>query len=86
MRDRKDNFEDNEILVSRLVSRNKNIYLFIDFDTTWASKFRDIKFLLFGKYLISSYYRSKSHKSTFNCIFLMVFAEIRVKFDAVVSV
>ena len=63
MRDRKDNFEDNDILVPRVVSRNKNIYLLIDFDTTWGSKFRDIKFLLFGKYLISSITGQKAIKA-----------------------
>ena len=47
---------------AKVMSRNNDIYLLRDFDTTWGSKFRDIKFLFFANFVFRCTDR-KYHKS-----------------------
>ena len=66
-------------------------YLIRVFDTTWESKFWALKFLFLGQFLffhvdLKAIKAFDPVKKRFSIIFFTVFAESRVKVDAVVSV
>ena len=60
------------------------------FDTTWGSKFWVLKFLFLGQFFIFQAdlkaFKAFNHLKKFSFISFTVFAETRVKVDAVVSV